>query len=165
MTISPLSANGIASSARLTGLDKDTVQRIMEQAGQQCFQFLADTMQNLKATDIQVDEVWSYVGCKERTAFFQNAGEGVGDAYVFTALDRNTKVLFCFHVGRRTAEDANLFANKLALCVSDSIRPHVSTVGYNPMRSICGNPGIRVRGTMSASCSSSIPEPANTSAM
>lgn len=40
--------------------------------------------------------------------------------------------MFCFHVGRRTAEDANLFANKLALCVSDSIRPHVSTDGYNP---------------------------------
>jgi IS1 family transposase len=51
---------------------------------------------------------------------------------VFTAIERNTKLLFCFHVGRRTAEDANLFADKLALCCSDSIRPHVSTDGYNP---------------------------------
>ena len=37
-----------------------------------------------------------------------------------------------FHIGRRTAEDASLFADKLALCCSDSIRPHVSTDGYNP---------------------------------
>jgi IS1 family transposase len=89
-------------------------------------------MQNVRATDIQCDEVWSYVGCKEKTAFLQNAGAGCGDAYVFTAIERNTKLLFCFHVGRRSAEDATLFADKLAMCVSDGLRPHVSTDGYNP---------------------------------
>jgi hypothetical protein len=41
-------------------------------------------------------------------------------------------LLFCFHVGRRTGEDAALFADKLAMCCSDAIRPHVSTDGYNP---------------------------------
>jgi transposase-like protein/IS1 family transposase len=127
-----LEGMSIRAASRLSGIDKDTVQRIMEQAGRQCFDFLANTMQNLESTDIQCDEVWSYVGCKERTAFFQNATEGVGDAYVFTAIDRETKLLFCFHVGRRSAEDANLFANKLALCIADSLRPHISTDGYNP---------------------------------
>jgi len=127
-----LEGTSIRATARLTNLDKDTVQRIMEQAGEQCFQFLADTMQNVRASDIQCDEVWSFVNCKERTAFLQNAGAGCGDAYIFTALDRYTKLLFCFHVGRRTAEDAMLFADKLALCVSDSTRPHVSTDGFNP---------------------------------
>jgi transposase-like protein/IS1 family transposase len=127
-----LEGMSIRATSRMTGLDKDTVQRIMEQAGEQCFQFLADTMQNVQASDIQCDEVWSYVNCKEKTAFLQNAGEGCGDAYVFTAIERNTKLLFCFHVGRRTAEDATLFADKLAMCVSDGTRPHVSTDGYNP---------------------------------
>ena len=127
-----LEGMSIRATSRLTNLDKDTVQRIMEQAGRQCYQFLADTMQNLKTTDIQCDEVWSYVGCKERTAFIQNTGEGFGDAYIFTAIERNTKLLFCFHVGRRSGEDAALFADKLALCCSDAIRPHVSTDGYNP---------------------------------
>jgi hypothetical protein len=61
-----------------------------DSGGRQCFQFLADTMQNVRASDIQCDEVWSYVGCKQKTAFLQNAGEGCGDAYVFTAIDRNT---------------------------------------------------------------------------
>jgi transposase-like protein/IS1 family transposase len=127
-----LEGTSVRATSRLTGLDKNTILRIMVQAGKQCFQFLADTMQNLDATDIQCDEVWSFVGCKEKTAFFQNAGEGVGDAYIFTAIERSTKLLFCFHVGRRSAEDAALFADKLALCCSDSIRPHVSTDGYTP---------------------------------
>jgi transposase-like protein/IS1 family transposase len=127
-----LEGTSVRATSRLTGLDKNTILRIMVQAGEQCFQFLADTMQNLKATDIQCDEVWSFVAKKERTAFFQNAGKGCGDAYIFTAIERSTKLLFCFHVGRRSAEDAALFADKLALCCSDSIRPHVSTDGYNP---------------------------------
>ena len=120
------------AASRMTGLDKNTILRLVVQAGSQCYQFLADTMQNLRATDIQCDEVWSFVGKKERTAFFDGSGEGFGDAYIFTAIERNTKLLFCFHVGRRSGEDAALFADKLALCCSDTIRPHVSTDGYNP---------------------------------
>jgi transposase-like protein/IS1 family transposase len=127
-----LEGTSVRATSRLTGLDKGTILRIMVQAGRQCFDFLADTMQNLHVADIQCDEVWSFVGCKERTAFLQNAGEGVGDAYAFTAIERSTKLLFCFHVGRRSAEDAALFADKLALCCADSIRPHVSTDGYTP---------------------------------
>jgi transposase-like protein/IS1 family transposase len=127
-----LEGMSVRATSRMTGLDKNTILRLMVQAGEQCQQFLADTMRNVKATDIQVDELWSFVACKERTAFFQNATEGVGDAYCFTALDRASKLLLCFHVGRRTAEDANTFSHKLAACVSDSIRPHVSTDGFKP---------------------------------
>ena len=127
-----MEGTSIRATARLTNLDKDTVQRIMEQAGRQCYQFLADTMQNVQATDIQCDEIWSYVGKKEKTAFFDGSVDGCGDAYCFTAIDRNTKLLFCFHVGRRTPEDANLFADKLAMCCQDGLRPHVSTDGFNP---------------------------------
>jgi transposase-like protein/IS1 family transposase len=120
------------ATSRMTGLDKNTILRLMVQAGEQCFQFLADTMQHVDAKDIQCDEVWSFVGKKEKTAFFDGSAEGCGDAYIFTAIDRNTKLLFCFHVGRRTGEDATLFADKLAMCVSDGLRPHISTDGYNP---------------------------------
>jgi transposase-like protein len=48
-----LEGTSIRATARLTGLMKDTVRRIMEQAGRHCFQFLADTMQNIRASDIQ----------------------------------------------------------------------------------------------------------------
>jgi IS1 family transposase len=113
-------------------LDKNTILRLMVQAGEQCFQFLADTMQNLQVADVQVDEVFSFVACKEKTAFLQNAGDGCGDAYAFTAIDRSTKLLFCFHIGRRDAENASLFADKVAMCVADGVRPHVSTDGFNP---------------------------------
>ena len=83
--------------------------------------------------DIQCDEVWSFVGCKEKTAFFQNAGEGCGDAYIFTAIERSTKLLFCFHVGRRDRRKMPPCSRTSWRCAAaDTIRPHVSTDGYNP---------------------------------
>ncbi len=127
-----LEGMSIRAASRLTNLDKNTILRIMVQAGRQCYQFLADTMQGLQPTEIQCDEVWGFVRCKERTAFFNNETEGCGDAYAFTAIDRHSKLLFCFHVGRRTGEDTTLFADKMALCIADGHRPHVCTDGFNP---------------------------------
>jgi transposase-like protein/IS1 family transposase len=127
-----LEGTSVRATSRLTGLAKGTILRLMVQAGRQCFQFLADTMQNLTVAEIQCDEVWSFVQKKERTAFFDSSFEGCGDAYIFTAIDRATKLLFCFHVGRRDSDNANLFADKLGLCIADQHRPHVSTDGFNP---------------------------------
>jgi transposase-like protein/IS1 family transposase len=127
-----LEGTSVRATSRLTGLDKNTILRLMVQAGRQCFQFLADTMQNLTVAEIQVDEVWSFVQKKERTAFFDSSFEGCGDAYAYTAIDRESKLLFCFHIGRRDAENAALFADKLALCIADEHRPHVATDGFSP---------------------------------
>ena len=129
-----LEGMSIRATARLTGLDKDTVQRIVEVAGQQCHQFMADTMQNLTCTDIQCDEVWSFVAMKERTAFFQGGHVDAGDAYVFTAIDRETKLLICYHVGKRDSEHALEFTSKLGNCIADTHRPHISTDGYTPYK-------------------------------
>src|SRR5580704_11537508 len=65
-----LEGMSVRAASRLTNLDKNTILRIMVQAGRQCYQFLADTMQNLRPTEIQADEVFSFVAKKEKTAFF-----------------------------------------------------------------------------------------------
>lgn len=129
-----LEGMSIRATARLTGLDKDTVQRIVERAGAQCLQFMADKMTGLTLGDVQVDEVWSFVGMKERTAWTHGTIFDVGDAYVYTAIDRTSKLLACFHVGKRSADDANQFAEKLAACFVPGHRPQISTDGFSPYR-------------------------------
>ncbi len=64
-----LEGTSVRATSRLTGLDKNTILRLMVQAGRQCFQFLADTMQDLDVADIQCDEIWSFVNCKELHGF------------------------------------------------------------------------------------------------
>ena len=127
-----LEGMSLRATARLTGLDKDTIQRLVEKAGEQCQQFMADTMRDLYVAEIQVDEVWSFVGMKEKTAFFQGGAEDAGDCYTFTAVDRESKLLICYHCGKRSGDDANLFSRKLAGCIADDYKPHVSTDGFRP---------------------------------
>ena len=57
----------------------------MERAGEQCRQFMDQTVTNVEVTSVQVDEVWAFVFAKEKTAFLKNMGAEVGDAYCFTA--------------------------------------------------------------------------------
>lgn len=123
----------IRATARLTGLAKSTLLRLIAQAGEQCRQFLSQAVNDVQADEIQCDEIWSFVACKERTAFQHNMGEGVGDCYVYTALCRESKLLICYLVGRRCSEHAEAFSHLLASCVATS-RPHVSTDGYGPYR-------------------------------
>ncbi len=122
----------IRATSRLSGLDKNTVQRLMERAGEDCRQFLADTVRDVPVGECQIDEVWSFVGAKERTAFYGNFPADMGDCYVFTALDRETKLLVSYHLGKRSADDTNRFSRKLAQTIAG--RPHVSTDGYTPYR-------------------------------
>lgn len=123
----------IRATSRLTSLDKDTIQRLMERAGEQCRQFLDQTVTGVQAEAVQCDEVWSFVGAKEKTAFLNNMGAEVGDAYVFTAIERTSKLLICYHIGRRSSDDADMFAHKLAGKIATE-RPHISTDGYTPYR-------------------------------
>jgi hypothetical protein len=66
---------------------------MLVRAGQAC-QYLRDRLAyRLPVADVQVDEVWTFVGCKEGTKERKGYGEESGDAYYFTALYRETKMI------------------------------------------------------------------------
>ena len=124
-----LEGMSIRAVTRLTGLDKGTVLRLVVKAGDQCKAFLESALVNVAANEVECDEQWAFVYCKERNAL----GRGpYGDSYVFTAVDRTTKLLLTFHVGKRCPEDTARFARKLAGVVVG--RPLVSTDGYTPYK-------------------------------
>ena len=54
--------------------------------------------------------------------------EVCGDRYVFTAIDRDTKLLLCWHAGQRSPDDTWRFADKLYAAVSG--RPTINTDGW-----------------------------------
>ncbi|MCA9030533.1 MAG: IS1 family transposase [Planctomycetaceae bacterium] len=127
-----LEGMSMRATSRLTGMDKNTIQRLMEKAGNQCLKFMRENMTSIAASDIQCDEVWSFCQMKEKTAEAKGKPENAGDAYTFTAIDRQTKLLITFHIGKRCPADAEEFADKLAACVTG--RPQISTDGYPSYR-------------------------------
>jgi transposase-like protein/IS1 family transposase len=120
--------NSIRSTERITKLHRDTIMSLLLKAGERCTALLANVVRNVPATDVQADEIWSYVGKKE-----SNKGHGdtreVGDAWTFIAIERNTKLVLAYQLGKRTVPSATRFIDKLALATDPNQRFQLTTDG------------------------------------
>lgn len=122
--------NSIRSTERITGVHRDTVLRLLRVAGAKCEALLNRLVSNVAVQDVQADEIWSFVGMKERTKRQLGVSDPeLGDAYTFVALERTSKLALAWHLGRRTSEDAHRFSLKLAGATAG--RFQLSTDGFN----------------------------------
>ena len=99
-------------------MHRDTICRLLVLVGGKCDVLLGRLVHDVKVADVQADELWSFVAMKEKTKVRKEITDTeIGDAYTFLAVERDSKLLLAHHVGRRTSEDANLFAAKLSTAV------------------------------------------------
>jgi IS1 family transposase len=124
--------NSIRSTERLTGVHRDTIIDAMVEAGKACQRFLEETIRHIPVENIQADEIWGFVGCKEKTRIAKNYGDLCGDAYTYTAMERDTKLIVAWHLGKRCPEDTLEFAEKLRSATTG--RFQLTTDGYTPYR-------------------------------
>src|SRR4030042_5774258 len=106
--------SSIRSIERMTGIHRDTIMRLMVRIGQNCEKILDATMHNLTCKNIQVDEIWCYVGKKQRHLLETDNREELGDQWVFVAIDADSKLIPSYLVGKRTAENAQAFIKDLS---------------------------------------------------
>jgi transposase-like protein/IS1 family transposase len=122
--------SSIRSTERIAGVHRDTICRLLRKVGAKCEALLNRVVRGVPVKDVQADELWSFVGMKERTKRLKGiTNSELGDAYTFIGLERESKLALAFHMGRRTAEDASTFTAKLAAATSG--RFHLSTDGFN----------------------------------
>ncbi len=106
---------GVNAACRVTGASKNTVLKLLADIGEACAFYQDRVMNGLTCKRIECDEIWSFVGMKQRNVPEELAGVfGVGDVYTWTAIDADTKLVPCWHVGTRGAESAKLFISDLA---------------------------------------------------
>jgi len=130
--------NSVRSAARVTGLQKNTVIKLVVDAGQRCEALLDAKIRNVQASDVQADEVWTYVGKKES---HKEHGDGpyVGDAWCFIAIERRMKLVLAFELGKRTITSATRFIEKLAKATDPDRRYQLTTDGLNVYPYTVGN--------------------------
>jgi IS1 family transposase len=104
----------IRSTERMTVVHRDTIMRLMVRVGHGCANLMNSYMQNLDCRDLQVDEIWSYVGKKQGHLNDSDNIEELGDQWVFVALDAESKLIPSFLVGKRTANNAQAFIEDLS---------------------------------------------------
>jgi len=102
--------NSIRSICRMTGHEKRPVTRLLVDVGTACYRYQDRVFRNLKCRRLQCDEIWSYVGCKQKNVTPKMAEQRVvGDAWVWVAIDADTKLVPCWLVGDRGAGSATEF--------------------------------------------------------
>lgn len=106
--------NSIRSTERMTETHRDTVMRLMVEVGTGCTKLMDECMRELPCKRIQVDEIWSYVGKKQRQVTLKDDGSRVGDQWTFVALDPDTKIVPAFRIGKRDLRTATAFMTDLS---------------------------------------------------
>jgi IS1 family transposase len=101
----------MASVARITGIHPDTIMRLAVRIGQGCAKIQDEKMRGLTCKNIEVDEIWGFIGAKRNNA--KRAG-AYGDVWTFIALDADTKLIPSFIVGKRDAYHTKMFMDDLA---------------------------------------------------
>jgi IS1 family transposase len=126
--------NSIRSTERITRLSRNAILRLLTTIGHRAVRYWQTKMQNLPATDVEVDEIWGFIGCKEKTRQRKQYGEAYGDAYCFTAIERTTKLMLAWYLGKRTPSSTFVFAELLRSAVTG--RCQLTSDGYNPYTTI-----------------------------
>ena len=121
----------IRSAERITGVEKRTILSLLALVGERCEKLMTDRIHGLTVKNVQCDELWGFVGMKEKTKTRKGLDSGrIGDAYCFVGMERNTKLILAWHLGRRTATDTVDFTEKLRYATKGTFQ--INTDGFKP---------------------------------
>jgi IS1 family transposase len=119
----------VRAAARMAGVEKKTVLRLLASVGPRCQQVLDEKVRGLRCEAVECDELWTYIGMKQANVK-DNPNPELGDAYTFVSIDPATKLVLSFAVGKRTAEATYQFIADLSQRIVGSVQ--LSTDGWGP---------------------------------
>jgi IS1 family transposase len=121
----------VRTASRITGVHPRTILNLLSLAGERCEQLMNERIHGLRVKDVQCDEMWGYVGMKEKTKTKKGRDEiTFGDAYTFVAIERHSKLVLAWHLGRRAERDTIVFTEKLAAATEGGFQ--ITTDGFRP---------------------------------
>ncbi len=105
--------NSIRSTARMTAVSKTTILKLLADLGTECAAFHNATVRNIRAQRIQCDEIWQFVGAKQKNATTEQKAVGWGDVWTWTGIDADTKLIVSWFLGARDPISAWWFMRDL----------------------------------------------------
>ena len=125
----------VNTAQRLTGVHHTTILSLLILAGEKCERLLGKKIVNVPVKDVQADEIWSFVGKKQK-ALQPGDDPNLGDAYCFVAMETSSKLVLNFALGKRDQMTTDAFIEGLRLATSrqkfqlttDGFAPYVSAI-------------------------------------
>lgn len=98
---------GVSATARIQNVDKKTVLLVLAKAGEQAKRVTRSLLMNLRVTECQLDEMWSFIGKKEKHLEpIEKLHGSLGDAWIWVAFDALNKIVLAYVIGKRTLPHA-----------------------------------------------------------
>ena len=148
--------NSLRATARMVEVSLTTVLKFVRDLGMACAVYQHEHVRGLNSKRVQADEIWSFIGSKEKNVPREERGLGRGDVYTWVAIDADTKLVISWMVGRRDWQYAEVFINDLASRLANRVqlstdghhaylvaveRAFGGDVDYGMLKKIYGNPG------------------------
>lgn len=122
--------SSVRAIERITGTEKKTILRLLVQVGEGCERMLTETVKAVPVEDVQADELWTYIRCKQGTRERKKITDpDAGDAYCYIGMERTSKLILAWHLGRRNGWDAHDFVAKLSTATAGTFQ--LTTDGFN----------------------------------
>lgn len=132
--------NSVRSTERITGVHRDTILDLLVLAGEKCERLLSERIKGLPVKDVQADEMWGFVGMKEKAKKHSvNTDPTIGDAWTYVAIERHTKLVLAFHLcHHRDVRETVAFTEKIHEATegrfqltTDGFRAYPDAVAYS----------------------------------
>jgi len=122
--------SSIRSIARVTGASKNTISKLLVDAGRACSDFHDANVRDVQARRVQCDEIWSFTYAKQKNVKTAKAApENAGDTWTWTALDSDSKLIVSWLVGGRDSEYAMAFMDDLRSRLANRVQ--LTTDGHS----------------------------------
>jgi IS1 family transposase len=114
---------GVNAICRLTGAAKHTVLKLLCEVGEACAVYHDENVRNVKAKRVQCDEIWSFVGMKQRNVPEEKTGQfGYGDVWTWTAIEAQSKLVISYMIGLRDGGYATEFMRDVASRITNRVQ-------------------------------------------
>jgi len=120
----------VRSVERITGVHRDTILRLLVLAGEKCEKLMGRLIVNVHVKDVQADEIWGFIGKKQKAVEVDD-DPNFGDAYTFVAIERHSKLVLNFALGKRNQAATDAFIEGLRAATS-SQEFQITTDGFAP---------------------------------
>ena len=116
--------SSVRSTCRMTGRSKGTVLNLLAELGDACAEYHHKHVRRVRVRRLQCDEIWSFVGAKEKHTSIEKKAQGWGDVSTWPAIDADRKLCVGYFVCDRGAGAAHEFMQDCSERIQQSRTDH-----------------------------------------